>query len=188
MQQIEIFLQYLSSINFKMYVDYFIKGITLESFLKFLVLYFFIVWISIIVWVYKDITNRTNSVLYQIFALLLVLLFTPFGVFVYLLIRPVRTVTEKYYEEIEQNLDILSEAIAHTVIPCPGCEKEINSHYSFCPHCDFSLYSPCKWCGKSVFFDWNSCPHCGKKNKKKAPDDKHEEVSESKKKKETSKE
>ncbi len=167
MQSIQLFLQSLSNSNYKLYFDYFFGKITIESALKFLVLYFFIVWISIIVWVYKDITNRTNSTIYQIISLLLVLIFTPFGVFIYLLIRPIRTITEKYYDEIEDNLDILSEAITHTVIPCPNCKKEINSHYSFCPHCDFSLFAPCKWCGKSVSFDWNSCPHCGKKVKKK---------------------
>lgn len=161
-------MQTLSSPNYKLYVDYFVQNFTLVSFLKFLVLYFFLVWISLIVWVYKDITNRTDSVFYQIISLFLVFIFTPFGVFIYLLIRPSRTITEKYYEEIEENLDILSEAIAHTVVPCPKCQKEVNSHFSYCPHCDFALYSPCKGCGKPLSFDWNSCPHCGKKAKHKA--------------------
>jgi hypothetical protein len=167
MPYIQAFFWSLHTINYKIYTDYFIQSVTLELFIKLLILYFFIVWISLIVWVYKDITNRTLNSFYQIFSLLLVLIFTPLGIFIYLLIRPIKTLTEKYYEEIEDNLDILSEAISHTIIDCPGCQKEINSHYSSCPHCQFSLYDPCGKCSKPVFFDWTSCPHCGKKNKKK---------------------
>jgi hypothetical protein len=178
MQTIDSFFTSLSQVNFKIYTDYLLQQITIEFFIKILILYFFIVWISIIVWVYKDITNRTLNSFYQIISLLLVLLFTPLGIFIYLLIRPIKTLTEKYYEEIEENLDILSETIAHTIVSCPGCQKDINSHYSNCPHCQFSLYEPCGKCSKPVFFDWNSCPHCGKKNKRKVEEDKKTEKQE----------
>lgn len=167
MQNIQMFLQTIASTNFKLYVDYFTNLVTLEVLLKLMVLYFFIVWISIIVWVYKDITNRTYSSLYQILSLLLVLIFTPLWVFIYLLIRPTRTTTERYYETMEENFNLLSDAVSQTTIPCPSCKEEINSHYSYCPHCDFSLYSACEWCMKPVYFDWNSCPHCWRKVKKK---------------------
>ncbi len=48
--------------------------LTFESFLKLVVIYFFIVWIAIIIWVTKDIINRTNNILYQIFSIFTVLL------------------------------------------------------------------------------------------------------------------
>ena len=40
-------------------LKYIWESITFETFLKFLVIYFIIVWVAILVWVIKDITNRT---------------------------------------------------------------------------------------------------------------------------------
>jgi hypothetical protein len=51
--------------------------ITFETFLKMLLLYFFVFWIAIIIWVTKDIINRTNNVLLQILSISTVLFLTP---------------------------------------------------------------------------------------------------------------
>lgn len=86
------------------------KSIDIEFFIKFIVVYFFIIWISLVVWVLKDIRNRTTNVFFQIICLLISVL--PFlWIFIYLLLRPSRTLYEKYYEEIEYNLDIINEII-----------------------------------------------------------------------------
>lgn len=82
-----------------------------EMALKFAVLYMCIVWIATIVWVIKDITNRTSNVLGQIICILMVVLLPFIGIFMYLLVRPSNTLLEKYYGEIEENLDIVSEFI-----------------------------------------------------------------------------
>lgn len=86
-------------------------SITVEFVIKFIIVYFFIIWISLVVWVLKDIRNRTSNILFQFICLLIPILLTPFGIFVYILIRPSKTLYEKYYDEIEENLDIINEII-----------------------------------------------------------------------------
>jgi hypothetical protein len=54
-------------------VDFFIENATPEFIIKFIVIYFFIVWISLIVWVIKDVSIRSNSILFQIFCVLIIL-------------------------------------------------------------------------------------------------------------------
>lgn len=85
--------------------------ITFEFTLKFFIVYFFIIWIALVVWVIKDISIRTNNLFFQIIAILVILFLTPLWIFIYLLIRPRRTLYDKYYEEIEENLDIINEIV-----------------------------------------------------------------------------
>jgi hypothetical protein len=59
----------------------------------------------------KDISIRTNSLLFQVFCVLTILILTPFWIFIYLLVRPRRTLYDKYYEEIEENLAIIDELV-----------------------------------------------------------------------------
>lgn len=97
--------------DFELYINHFIETVTLEMILKFFVVYFFVIWISVIIWVVRDITNRSDSLILQILSVLIVFILSPLGVFVYLLIRPSHTLFEKYYDEIEENLDDLSCSI-----------------------------------------------------------------------------
>lgn len=92
-------------------VDFFIENATPEFIIKFIVIYFFIVWISLIVWVIKDVSIRSNSILFQIFCVLIILVWTPFSIFLYLLIRPRRTLYDLYFEDIEEDLDIFYEIV-----------------------------------------------------------------------------
>ncbi|MEI6711389.1 MAG: hypothetical protein WCK88_04225 [bacterium] len=70
-----------------------------------MILYIFIIWFCIVVWVAKDINNRTRSLLFQIFCIFIVLFLTPLGIFIYLLIRPQKTLFEKIFEEEFLKLD-----------------------------------------------------------------------------------
>lgn len=167
MSPLDVFAQTFSSFHLKMYIDYFWEKLTIESFIKIVVIYFFIVWISLIIWVYKDVINRTENIFLQVFSILLVTLFTPFWFFIYLLIRPAKSIFERFYEEVEDNLEILSHTIKNNIIDCPKCGASVNSSYNFCPHCNEEIQNDCTWCGRKVFFDWKLCPNCGKKHKKK---------------------
>ena len=51
--------------------------VTFETMIKVAIVYFFIIWIAVLVWVIKDISNRTNNVLLQIFSILLIVFLTP---------------------------------------------------------------------------------------------------------------
>ena len=65
--------------------------------LRGITIYLIIVWVCILLWVIKDVTNRTHNVFVHIFAILLAL--SIFGIFIYLLIRPQKTLFEQLYEE-----------------------------------------------------------------------------------------
>jgi glucan phosphoethanolaminetransferase (alkaline phosphatase superfamily) len=99
----------MSSWNFLL--DYLLEIITLKNVIIFAVLYFFVIWIFILVWVVKDISNRTDNIYLQILSILIIILFTPFWIFLYLLIRPRKTLFEQYYLEVESNLECLNNEI-----------------------------------------------------------------------------
>lgn len=148
---------------------------TIENTIKFFILYFFIVWIAILVWVIRDITNRTESIFLQIFSVMSVLILTPLWVFIYLIVRPWKTLFEKYYEEVEHNLDSLSEEIKEKIwvdnfekMTCFNCKAEVEKDFKYCPSCNIKLMKKCKDCGKELELDRKNCPYCWwkKKNKK----------------------
>lgn len=90
------------------------KTMTIELFIKIAVLYFLIVWICIIVWVIKDSSDRSNSFFFQFFSLLLVTIWTPFWLLIYLLLRPTKTFFEKYNDDVEFNLVELNKLVDKT--------------------------------------------------------------------------
>jgi len=143
--------------------------ITIESFAKIAILYFFIIWISLIVWVIRDAGNRSDSIFLQLFALIIVLFWTPLGIFIYLLIRPTKTLFEKYYDEIESNLDYLTESIKKKFnekekdwLSCYKCNYPIDQWFNFCPNCNTELKHSCRFCWKKIDKSWQNCAHCWK--------------------------
>ncbi len=130
-----------------------------------LVWYFFLVWIALIIWVTKDITNRSSSLFVQIFSILLILLWTPFSIIIYLLIRPSKTLFEKYYDSTyeEEYYDDVEENITK----CSHCGFKIWADYKYCPNCKTCLKRECIEC-KAILPEWlKVCPYCGKDQIKK---------------------
>lgn len=155
-----------------------VDNITLEMALKFFVVYFIIVWIAILVWVVKDITNRTDNILLQLISILIIFFLTPFWIFIYLLIRPSKTIFEKYYEEIEDNLDLFSSIIKEKTIwddekiHCFNCKEPVWPDFKYCPHCKEKLKSECKSCKKNLYIWRRICPYCWDKQKSTKPEKK----------------
>lgn len=146
--------------------------LTFESFLKLAIVYFFIVWIAIIIWVIKDIINRTNNIFLQIFSIFTVLLWTPLWIVVYLLIRPSRTLFEQYYEEASiEDSDLESFSVVDEIkeekMTCPHCNYYIDSEYKFCPNCRAALKKECISCHKEIRPEWSICPYCWKDQEQK---------------------
>ncbi len=152
--------------------------VTLESMIKFCVIYFFVVWIGLIIWVARDISFRSNSRFFQVFCILIMIFLTPLWVFIYLLIRPRKSIYEKCSTEIEWNLEILAEIVQeriesdvdeqeNTELSCPKCEEEIQNDFIICPKCKTSLKDTCHECHKIIRESWKVCPYCETKQKKK---------------------
>jgi len=128
------------------------ETVTIEFMIKLCIIYFFVVWIGLIIWVAKDIGSRSESRIFQLLCVLLMILLTPIWIFVYLLIRPRKSLYEKYYGEIEDNLGILHEIIEERL-----WEETENQDMVACIHCDAEIRS-----------SWKVCPYCEKKQKKKS--------------------
>lgn len=131
--------------------DYVFEVITLKNVIIFSVLYFFVIWISLIVWVIRDITNRTDIIYLQILSVLSILIFTPLWIFLYLLIRPSKTLFEQYYTEVENNLDCLGNDIVDKIwkknfntTRCDRCDSKIMEDFKYCPYCKTKLSNPKK--------------------------------------------
>ena len=152
---------------------------TFETFLKWLALYFFVFWIAIIIWVTKDIINRTNNILLQILSIFTVLFLSPLWVVIYLLIRPSKTILEKYYEQgnfepilEDMSFDEIEEEsccennIAQNNLKCFSCWFTISSDFHFCPNCKISLKKECSSCHKELNAEWKICPYCWKEEEK----------------------
>ncbi|MCP4522775.1 MAG: hypothetical protein GY828_00995 [Candidatus Gracilibacteria bacterium] len=178
-------------------LESFYQGITFVTVFQFMLIYFFIIWIALIVWVIKDINNRTQSILFQLISILIIFLGTPLGVFIYLLIRPSKTIFEKYHAEVENNLDLMQEIINEKNndigdrLHCFVCETPVLPEFKFCPKCEIQLKQECHECTKTVYRNWEICPYCGikqdfqeektgnkkqKKKKEETNENKNEEV------------
>lgn len=139
--------------------------INLEFMMKFFAAYFVFVWIALILWVGKDISSRTGNALYRIISVLIVIIFSPLWIFLYLLIRPRRITRNAFTKEIEENLWILSEIVDerishHHEISCPNCHELVEADYLMCPNCETTLKHHCKDCKKEIRETWSVCPFC----------------------------
>lgn len=167
------FFEKLLNTDISPFLINFYESITIEMMVKFFIIYFFIIWIATFIWVIRDIWNRTTSILLQIFCILIILIWTPLGIFLYLLIRPGKTLFEKYYDEIEDNLDTFSWIIEEktsklwTKKQCPNCQLPVSPDFQFCPHCTTKLVENCIKCDKILSTNWVNCPYCGTKQEEK---------------------
>ena len=115
-------------------------------------------WLSLIIWTYRDIRNRARDPLARILAVLVVaILFLP-GIVIYLILRPPRTLEEDYQHTLEEEALLQSIEESHL---CPGCGRRIRDIWIVCPNCHTKLKKSCHECGKLMELPWNLCPFCG---------------------------
>jgi RNA polymerase subunit RPABC4/transcription elongation factor Spt4 len=115
-------------------------------------------WLSLIVWTYRDIRSRVRDPLVRILAALLVaVLFLP-GIVVYLILRPQQTMEEEYQHMLEE--EALLQAIEERTA-CPGCGRHTADDWMICPNCYTKLMKPCHSCGRLMNLPWSLCPYCG---------------------------
>lgn len=115
-------------------------------------------WVSLVVWTYRDIRTRARDPLVQILSALLVAALNIPGVLVYLILRPQKTLEEEYQHTLEE--ETLLQALEDQSL-CPGCERRVREDWQVCPHCQTRLRKPCLHCGRLLELPWNICPYCG---------------------------
>ena len=115
-------------------------------------------WISLVIWTYRDIRSRTRDTLVHILSVLLVGLLNLPGVLVYLILRPTRSLEEEYQKTLEE--EALLQALDELPL-CPGCERRVKDDWQICPNCHTMLKKTCHHCEKLMELPWNICPYCG---------------------------
>ncbi len=120
------------------------------------------IWISAIIWTFRDIRSRTRDVFAQVLATLMVLIFFPLfplpGMILYLILRPRETLAEIYERTLEEEalLQGIEERLA-----CPSCNRRIEEAYVVCPACHTRLKKGCTSCGRLLHLSWTVCAYCG---------------------------
>lgn len=114
-------------------------------------------WLSLIIWTFRDIRRRSRDPLARILAVLVVaVLFLP-GILVYFILRPQTTLEEDFQKTLEE--EALLQSIEDSVV-CPGCGRRVRDEWVACPSCYTRLKKPCHQCGKLMELSWNLCPFC----------------------------
>lgn len=123
--------------------------------LKVLLGYLFVLWVALIIWVARDSVGRSRNLIFQVVTILLVILLNIFGLVIYLIIRPQKTLVEKYHEDIER------KALAELEEACHHCSRPLPLEFQYCPACGTEARNACKHCKKLVSKGWSICPYCG---------------------------
>ena len=114
-------------------------------------------WISLIIWAFRDMRARSRDPFAQIMAALVVAL-PIVGIIIYLILRPRETLAEAYERALEE------EALLQEIEErprCPGCSRVTEPNWLLCPHCHTRLKKACPDCNSLLELQWNLCPFCG---------------------------
>lgn len=114
-------------------------------------------WLSLVIWTYRDIRSRARDLPTRILAVLVVaVLFLP-GIVIYLILRPPRTLVAEYQNTLEE--EALLQSIEESAL-CPGCGRRVKDDWRVCPNCHTKIKKTCHKCGKLMELPWNLCPFC----------------------------
>src|SRR5256714_137044 len=116
-----------------------------------------IFWLSLVIWTFRDIRSRSQDLLTQILATLLVAVFFVGGLFIYLILRPRQTLAEIYERQLEEE-SLLAEMTERQT--CNNCHARIESDFQICPSCGQKLKRPCPKCERLLELRWAFCPYC----------------------------
>src|SRR5207244_7532193 len=106
-----------------------------------------LLWLSIIVWAYRDIRDRTRDVGLQVLAVFVVMLFFPGfnipGLALYMMMRPRETLEEAYSRSLEEEAllrEIGDEGLCHS------WRRFVERSWRICPFCQTQLKDICAEC------------------------------------------
>jgi len=115
------------------------------------------IWISLIVWTFRDIRSRSRDIFAILLATLMVAIFGPLGLVIYFLLRPHTTLAELYERSLEE--EALLQDLEERIV-CPGCRRKVEPDWLVCPDCHAILKKKCVNCGRLLHLRWDICPYC----------------------------
>lgn len=117
---------------------------------------FVIIWVIFIIWVAKDASKRSNSLMFVVIAVLMATVLTPvLWVPLYLAIRPVNYKNDNIPRR---------ESLASSNIECFNCGVINPNSHGYCANCGTNLKITCKECKKKYFVAYKYCNECGAPN------------------------
>ena len=131
--------------------------VALQIFLAFAAAFMIALWVSMIIWTFRDVRSRSRDVFAILLATLMVVVFGPLGLLLYLLLRPRETLAEIYERSLEE--EALLQDLEERAV-CPGCRRKIETEWQVCPDCHTILKKTCLNCGQLLHLRWNICPYC----------------------------
>jgi hypothetical protein len=129
----------------------------LQVILAFVGAFIVALWVSMIVWTFRDARSRSRDIFAILLATLMVVVFGPLGLLLYLMLRPPVTLAELYERSLEEEalLQDLEERPR-----CPGCSRQVKEEWVLCPDCHTTLKNVCQTCNNSLHLAWTICPFC----------------------------
>lgn len=115
-------------------------------------------WLSLVIWTFRDMRLRSRDPFAQILAALVVAALPGVGLIIYLILRPPETLAEAYERALEEEA-LLQEIEERPA--CPGCSRIVEPGWILCPHCHTRLRKRCLDCDSLLELQWNLCPFCG---------------------------
>ena len=137
--------------------------ITIELVFKIVLFYMALIWLWIIIWTARDIISRTSNLFYQLIWVLSVIILTPIWIFIYFLIRPQYTKSEREYNNMVLNSEKNKKS---KKINCKSCWYNLKKSFKICPICAENTWFICSGCDNKVNPNWEKCPYCENKLKK----------------------
>ncbi len=114
-------------------------------------------WLSLVIWTFRDMRARSRDILAQVMAALVVAVLLLPGLLIYLILRPPKTLAEQYEQSLEEEA-LLQEIEERRV--CPGCNRQVDEAWQICPNCLTRLKKPCVSCERLIDLAWTVCPYC----------------------------
>ena len=124
--------------------------------LRLVLLFFAVLWISLVYWTFADAGRRGAMRWYWG---IVALIFPFLGTLIYLIVRPPEYLLD--YRERELELAVLERELRQRVDLCPNCRSVVKKDYLLCPECGWDLKKPCTNCRRPLEVKWQTCPYCG---------------------------
>ncbi|MEO8898053.1 MAG: zinc ribbon domain-containing protein [Candidatus Dormibacter sp.] len=117
-------------------------------------------YVAIAFFVWRDARRRSDSIAFQLFALLLGFVPPFLGALVYLMVRPPTTLEHERQIALEEQAILDAERAEIAVRPCPSCGRDIEAEFIVCPHCRTQFARRCRSCDRVLRLGWPVCPYC----------------------------
>ncbi len=121
--------------------------------------YLAMLWFGLFLWTFNDIRARSQNIVTQLVASLVVLCTGPLGVLLYFILRPRQTLVEAYEHSLEE--ETLLQEIENRHL-CPTCNERVQDDFLVCPSCLTKLRRQCHFCSHLLAPEWSLCPYCGR--------------------------